>query len=467
MFRFESIKNTKPLYLASIFSLCVIGLVTVFSTTYSRELGISELFTNHIIFYFVGFIIFIFLSAINPYKLKSFPITLVIIASTIMSLFLVLILGTEVYGAQRWINLGPFSFQPSELAKISIIIVTAYCFSIKQSNDNFKLFNIYKTEKQEFSLKEFLLSEIFIKKSIAVLFFILTILLIIKQKSLGNSILITLIFLSILFINIKVKFSNLLLIIPLIMGASLGFNIPDLQNLNIFFGINLGISVPALIIYLGLILLLVSRLKLNIIPFLIIFIAGLFIQPVLYFGYNNILEPYQRQRIESFLGISNSSNISLNEDFNRQMSIIAVGSGQVFGKGLLNGNIVNSRLLPFAYTDFAFAGFSEQFGFAGSLIIIILILSIIIYIFNTFSKTEDLFLRLICIGVISLIFFNSFQHIAMNMGLTPITGVPLPLVSYGGSAIISTFIGLGLVNAISIQKEEDIEVLNLKKDFDL
>ncbi|MBE2280774.1 MAG: FtsW/RodA/SpoVE family cell cycle protein [Ignavibacteriaceae bacterium] len=189
------------------------------------------------------------------------------------------------------------------------------------------------------------------------------------------------------------------------------------------------------------------------------------ISPLAHYFYNNVLESYQKQRIETFLGTNNSEELYQNEDFNRQMSILAVGSGRVFGKGFLNGNIVNSRLLPFAYTDFAFAGFSEQFGFAGSMLIIALYFLLFIHIFRVYYRTKNTFYKLLCIGTIALIFFNSAQHIAMNLGLTPITGVPLPLISYGGSSILATFIALGIINSIDTVKDSEVQINKLDSNY--
>ncbi len=465
MFNLGLLKNTRLGIIIPILALCFIGGITVFSTTYSKENGISSFFINHLAFYLVGIVIFVVLSIFNISKLKLKVIITILILFTLLSLIAVIFLGTEVYGAQRWIDFGPFSFQPSEFAKIVIIITTSFGLAVRSKVYNEQIFNIYKQSDNLISLKKLITSEAFIKVAISSVFYLMCLILILKQKSLGNSILISLIFFSIVFLNLKIRTISFLLIVPLLVGLLIGFNIPNLQNLNILLGIESSINVTFLLLTVLLTIYLSKKFKLNLLLLLILLTAGILVKPTLEFGYNYVLEPYQRQRIESFLGNDNTSNLFLNEDYNRQMSIIAVGSGRVFGKGLLNGNIVNSRLLPFAYTDFAFAGFAEQFGFIGSILIMSLFLILILNIYKIYLKTEDQFLKLICIGVISLIFFNTAQHIAMNLGITPITGVPLPLISYGGSAILSTFIGLGLINSIDLHDNDDLAVQNLKQDF--
>ena len=462
MFKFEKLKETKLSFILPIISLCIIGAITVFSTTYSNE--VSDLFSNHLVFYLVGFILFFLISAVNPTRLKSKPVNLLVVTVSIISLFAVLLWGTEIYGAQRWIDLGFFSFQPSEFAKVAIIMFTAFCFGVKTKKENEDIFNIYALSDNSFTtLKKILASEAFIKYLLAFLFYGISVFLIIKQKSLGNSILLTLIFISMLVLNLNIQSRFLILAIPIMVGICISFNVPDLSNLFSVVGFNANIILIVLfVIFLKGI---ASKLKLNFILLLLFFVGGLLVNPLLQFAYGNVLELYQRQRIESFVGSEDNANLFQNEDFNRQMSILAVGSGRVFGKGLLNGNIVNSRLLPFAYTDFAFAGFAEQFGFIGSIIIITLYLVLLLKIFKIFAKTQDPYYRFICIGGVSLIFFNCAQHIAMNMGITPITGVPLPLISYGGSSILSIFIGLGIINAIDVFGDNDVQVESLKKDY--
>jgi len=465
MFKFQKILETKLSIILPILSLCIIGGITVFSTTYNND-GASPLFINQIIFYVLGLMVFFLITSFNPEKLKNKVIIFTLIVISLVSLVAVIFLGTEIYGAQRWIDLGFFSFQPSEFVKVSIILVTAYCLGVKHKKYTEEIFNIFSQSSNNVSeLKNIIKSEAFIRTVIAVFFYGLCTFLVIKQKSLGNSILITLIFLSIIALNLNIGVLTVVSIFPLAIGLLISFNIPNLQNINSLLGINSDINIVAITIVIFILYLIGRKFKLNLLLLYFFFIVGLAIQPLFNFAYNNVLESYQRQRIESFLGNEQSANIFLNEDFNRQMSILAVGSGRVFGKGFLNGNIVNSRLLPFAYTDFAFAGFAEQFGFAGGFIIIILYGFIIIKIFRIYLKTTDNYFKLICIGTISLIFFNCAQHIAMNMGITPITGVPLPLISYGGSSVLSIFIGLGIINAIDLHDDIDVEVESLKQGY--
>jgi rod shape determining protein RodA len=132
----------------------------------------------------------------------------------------------------------------------------------------------------------------------------------------------------------------------------------------------------------------------------------------------------------------------------------------------LNGTVTNLGLLPFAFTDFAFAAFAEQFGFIGNLLLISLYLGLFTRILFIASETKNKFGFLMTIGVLVMISLNTFQHIGMNMGLLPITGVPLPLISYGGSSMLVIFIGLGLIQSVRVMTEnEEKDIINLKTKF--
>lgn len=451
--------------LVPLLALVGIGLVTVFSTTF-YEGQVAALFWNQAVFYLIAFILFLIVSSLNPKFFKKIWVVWSISIFTILSLILVLIVGTEVYGAQRWIDFGVFSFQPSEVAKLSIVLITAFGLSIRTKKDFAEIFNIYKQkESYKSQIKKIILSENFIRTVSIFIFFAITVVLVIRQKSLGNSILISLIFLTILLVNTKFTAKNLFLFVPLLIGALLGFGAINVENLNILIGFPSDLNIIPILIGLLLIFFICNRYKLNTLLIATIFLLGTTISPLLGFTYNNILEDYQRQRIESFLGDQNDRNLFLNEDFNRQMSMMAVGSGQIFGKGFLQGDLVNSRLLPFAYTDFAFAGFTEQFGFFGSLLILIAYLVLFLKIFLVYRKTQDQFYQLVCIGVLVLIFFNTFQHIAMNMGVTPITGVPLPLISYGGTSILTIFLALGIINSIDLEEDQESEIHDFASSY--
>lgn len=448
------LKNTSFGFFISIFALSAIGLLGVFAATYSKDSGVSQLFFNQLFFYFVGFFIFFLIGSINPKNFKSYFIVFIIVMLSLFLLLIVTLFGPEINGARRWINLGAFNLQPSELLKIAIVVVSAFCLSYESRLKKETIINIYTSQQSTLkSIKKYIQSKSFLNSMFLILFYLSSITLVLKQKSLGNSILITLTLSLILMFNVKIKIENFLTLIPFILGLLISLFVIDT-------------IVPYLVIVILFLYFVSKKFKLNFIYLVAFLMLGVFSVILINFLFNQVLEPYQKERIESFLGVSTSNNnLYLNEDFNRQMAITAFSSGQVFGNGFMQGNLTNSKILPFAYTDFIFASLGEQFGFFGIVIILLLYIFLIIKILRIYLNTDVKFFKLICIGVCGIILFNTLQHIAMNIGLTPITGVPLPLVSYGGSSIITIFIALGIINSINNYSSEASSVDNLKSFF--
>ena len=164
------------------------------------------------------------------------------------------------------------------------------------------------------------------------------------------------------------------------------------------------------------------------------------------------LKPYQYKRIMSWLQPSNPAYAD--DSYQQQNSIIAIGSGQLWGKGLNNSSITslkNGDFISEPQTDFIFAVIGEELGFIGCLVVIILLLLIVFECILIAKNAKDLGGRLICCGMEALIGFQSFINICVTTGLMPNTGLPLPFVSYGLTSIMSLFIGLGMVLNVGLQ----------------
>lgn len=157
------------------------------------------------------------------------------------------------------------------------------------------------------------------------------------------------------------------------------------------------------------------------------------------------LHDYQRQRIFSFLSPHSDP---LGSGYNIIQSTISVGSGGLLGQGLGRGTQSRLQFLPEFRTDFIFASIAEEFGFVGSILIISTYLAIFLFAVKASMGHIDRFGNLVIYGVVIMLFFQTIVNIGMNMGIFPITGITLPLVSYGGSSIISTLICLGFVVSI-------------------
>lgn len=154
------------------------------------------------------------------------------------------------------------------------------------------------------------------------------------------------------------------------------------------------------------------------------------------------LHSYQKDRILSFL---EPGSDPLGRGYNLIQSTIAVGSGEFLGRGLGRGTQSRLQFLPEFRTDFIFASIAEEMGFVGSIIILLLYLSLLTYSLRVAQKVNNSFSFLVVAGVVSMLLFQIFVNIGMNMGLLPITGITLPLISYGGSSLIASLICLGMV----------------------
>jgi rod shape determining protein RodA len=161
----------------------------------------------------------------------------------------------------------------------------------------------------------------------------------------------------------------------------------------------------------------------------------------------HLLKPYQVQRLTGFL---NPSHDPQNQTYNITESLIAIGSGQKTGRGA-NATQTKLNFLPANDTDFVFAAVGETYGFVGAAIVLSLYALLIWRALRILTMSKNLYGTLIAGGILAMLMFQVFVNVGMTVGIMPITGVPLPLLSYGGSSVIVTFIGLGLLQSIYIQ----------------
>ena len=290
-------------------------------------------------------------------------------------LALVYIIGEDSHGATRWIKIAGLQFQPSELAKILMILFFAYFFAKYQENLN--------------TVKILALSFLFAGVPLALIF---------EQPDLSTTIVTAVIFIVLLFI------------------AGLSYKI--------ILGV-LAVSVPAVLVFLSLIL-----------------------QPD-----QHILKEHQYNRIMAWLQPEKYSDTA----YQQLNSVMAIGSGQLWGKGLNNTDVAsvkNGNFISEPQTDFIFAVAGEELGFVGSALIVVLLFAIALECILIARKAKDLSGRLICCGVSAMIAFQGFVNIGVVTGLIPNTGLPLPFVSYGLTSLLSLYIGVGLVLNVGLQKKK-------------
>lgn len=361
------IKNYNFTLVALVFALSVLGVLVVGS---AKEVYQGK----QILGVIIGLVAMVVISLIDYVWVLDFY--WLIYGAAIISLGLVLVIGQTVNGAKRWINLGFTTFQPSELAKILLILFFAK-FIMNHAED---------INEKGTLIKYAILSAIPLG-------------LIVVEPNLSTTIV------------------TALVICLLIYVGGLSYR---------FIGKVLLILIPAAIIFLS--------------------IAVMPNQP--------FLKEYQQKRILAFL---EPEKYASDEAYQQNNSVMAIGSGQLTGKGLNNNtttSVKNGNFILEPQTDFIFAIVGEELGFIGCCIIIALLLLIVIQCILIGIRAQNLAGRIICCGVGGLIGVQSFINISVATGLMPNTGVPLPFVSYGLTSLVSLYMGIGFVLNVGLQPKK-------------
>ena len=166
-------------------------------------------------------------------------------------------------------------------------------------------------------------------------------------------------------------------------------------------------------------------------------------------GSGKILKPYQKARLTSFM---NPDNDPKGSGYQIRQSLIAVGDGGIFGRGATKGTQTQGDFLPIPYTDFIFAAFCEEHGFVGAVLVLLLYFLILMRLIQNAQTAADLPGTLLVMGVVAVLIFQIAVNVGMVIGLMPVTGIPLPLMSYGGSSVLFTFLALGMVMNVRMNR---------------
>ncbi len=402
------------------FLILTIGIVTIFSTSVGQTQTLDT-FQRQLIFAITGVFLYFLVSIMDYSYLKYKPFIVILYSLDILLLAFDFIAGHAVRGAVRWLNFGILNFQPSELTKV-VIILTLSSFLASSS---------YK------SPSEFLRS---ISLLIPLALFVLI------EPSLSATIVILFIWACIYFMHAKEQSTLLLIICLILLALNIGgaFYMPKI----FFFPLIRSVSSGLTIISLLMILLIYISKHVSLKTILLVFCIGILIGAGgRYVVWNKVLQPYQRARITAFA--SPNQQTSTNPGvFQVNQSKIAIGSGEIFGKGFAEGTQSKLNFLPDHNTDFIFASFSEEFGLLGDGLLLLLFGVLYYRLMVIAEKTKDPFAFLVMCGIIALLLFQTFVNIAINVGMLPSTGIPMPLVSYGGSSLWIIFILLGLTQSI-------------------
>lgn len=357
------LKNLDKSLLFLTFIFALISIIMVGSTAYEDHFIFSRDVIVQMMAYGLG-VICVFCMIFIDYKVYE-NLEKLIYGLSIILLLTVYIpgLGKEQFGARSWIDLKIITLQPSELVKITYIILLAIYLSRNRNN----LYNLKGI------IKAFLYAAPFI--------------IIVLKEDLGSAIVFCVIWVVMVF----------------------------------FAGIDYKLFAKLACLF-------------------------IFLLPIAY----RFMASHQKDRIDAFL---HPDNLSLPGNYQVLQSKIAIGSGGVFGKGLFQGTQKGLDFLPVQKSDFIFSVICEELGLLGGLVLIALF-TIFLYRLAIIAKDSiDLYGALIAVGVIAMFGFQIFENIAMSMGIMPVTGITLPFISYGGSAVLSNMIALGLVLSIGMRSK--------------
>jgi len=389
----------------TVFLLCISGLIALYSASLHVEAPFfKKVIGKQMLWMIIGLLAILVIFFVQRKLLfdGAFILYWVGIALIIAPYFI----GNSVAGANRWIVLGPFHFQPAEFMKIIVIIGIARYLS-----------------KNDLVISDF--------KSLIIplLLALLPLAIVLKQPDLGTSMIyIILVFPILIWAGARIYY--LFIIIAPVISILTAFN---------FYSFFIWVLCLIVILYF-------SKEKIWLAIVLFIFNLSLgFVTPVLW----NRLKPYQQNRILTLFNVEADPQGS---GYQVIQSQIAVGSGGLFGKGIGNGTQTHLKFLPEQHTDFIFSVVGEEYGFIGVGGVLLLFLILTVILISVAFRLRDRFSSLVVIGVASVLFFHVVINVAMTIGLMPVTGLPLPFLSYGGSFIITCFLMIGLVFNLSVDR---------------
>ena len=349
-------------------AISLLGVITIYSAT-RPILDAEQQSFYWRQFYWIGLSLICFFLVISIDYRWFMKFAYPVFAVGIILLVIVLVAGKKGMGAQRWIPLGFFSFQPSEFFKLFFIIAISRYLSDLEQNVTLELRELVK---------------------IILIFFFVPALLIFKQPDLGTLMILFFIFLSMI---VTTGAKRKIVVVAIIIGL---------------------ISLP-------------------------------FIGNILWGG----LKEYQKNRLIAFIDKDVDPR---GVGYHISQSKVSIGSGGFLGKGYMKGTQGILRFLPEKHTDFIFSVFAEEWGFAGSIALFVLYLFIILRGFDTALRARDPAGSFLALGVTFMLFYYFGINVGMTLGIVPVVGVPLPFMSYGGTALLSNFLAMGVLTNVRMRR---------------
>jgi rod shape determining protein RodA len=373
MFERRMLRNLDLRLLAAVLALMALSVVTIASAT--RTSGgafFSQAVRQQMLWILVGLLAMAVMIFIDPGDLSRLSVFIYVV--NLLALLAVGFLGSSVLGAQRWIPIGPFRLQPSELAKVFLAITLSASLARREGGFG--------------GWRSFVMSFLHIAVPLG---------LILKQPDLGTSLVLLAVLFGILFFA----------------GAPLG-------KLFGLYGAGIAAAVLAVVLHLR-------------------------------FGLPLPLKDYQLMRLIVF---ANPDLDPLQAGYHLRQSLIAVGSGRLFGKGLFAGVQSGLDFLPMRHTDFIYSVVAEELGLIGAGFLLILYLILVWRAVLIAGMARDRFCSLLAAGLAAMFAFHILVNVGMTIGIMPITGIPLPFMSYGGSAMLANCMAVGLLQSIAARRKK-------------
>ena len=343
-----------------------IGLLSIYSVNVPENTGSFPLYLKQLFWIGLGLVVFFGVIMVDYHNLCRYAYLYYFLSLGL--LVTVHFAGRVGLGAQRWISLGFFDIQPSELLKLSLLLVLAKDFAGRYSRQGLGLTQL----------------------PIPALLAAIPVLLVLKQPDLGTALAISFVFIVMVFMV-------------------------RLKSRLVIFGI----------------------------------LVSLMMFPFLWHLFWHSLKDYQRDRLLTFL---DPMADPLGTGYHVIQSKIAIGSGGLIGRGFLEGTQSQLKFLPMGHTDFIFAVYAEAWGFLGVIVLLGLYLTLILWGVEVAYKAKDPLGSLIAGGAVAVLVFYLAINIGMTLGITPVVGLPLPLMSYGGSSMLTTMATLGLIMNVKMRR---------------
>lgn len=395
-------RDADPLLLIFPILLMILGGIAIYSSDFSAK---RTEWWQHWVTGLVGLIVMFSMARFHYDRLLR--LHWVTYAITNISLVLVLAIGTTALGAERWITIGGFNIQPSEFAKVGIIISLAAMMHDRPIQSPIDALKVAWVTVPPWIL-------------------------IFLQPNLGTALVFAAITIGMLYWAGASLGWLALIFSPIVSATLFSLYLPAWIVWVILMGITAWVSLPWFRVASAVIAVVVN---------LVAGQAGILLW--------NVLHDYQKKRLLLFI---DPNQDPLGAGYHVIQSKIAIGAGKLFGQGWLKGTQTQLNFIPEQHTDFIFSAIGEEFGFIGCMCVLLLFVGICWRLLVIAVNARDNFGSLLAIGVFSFVLFQTFVNIGMNINVAPVTGIPLPWLSYGRSALIANFMAIGLVESVAAHR---------------